>query len=39
MTAPRRCSPEIPQVMQAAGVTAEPEIRFWRHLDTNDSVG
>ena len=32
-------SPEIPEMMKAAGVTTEPEIRFWRHLDTNDSVG
>jgi heme-degrading monooxygenase HmoA len=32
-------SPEIPEMMQAAGVTTEPEISFWRHLDTGDSVG
>jgi heme-degrading monooxygenase HmoA len=32
-------SPEIAEVMKAAGVTSEPEISFWRHLATSDSVG
>lgn len=32
-------SPEIPGIMQRAGVTAEPEIKFWRKLDTGDDVG
>jgi heme-degrading monooxygenase HmoA len=32
-------SSEIPEMMAAAGITTEPEIRFWRHLDTGDSVG
>ena len=30
---------EIGPLMQAAGVTAEPEVKFWRQLDTNDEVG
>ena len=30
---------EIAQIMQAAGVTTEPEITFWRVLDTKDEVG
>ena len=29
-------SPEIPQMMQEIGVTSEPEITFWRELDTID---
>jgi quinol monooxygenase YgiN len=32
-------TPEIAQIMQAAGVTSEPEVTFWRKLDTNDDVG
>ena len=32
-------SPEIKDVMDRAGVTAAPEITFWRHLDVNDDVG
>jgi heme-degrading monooxygenase HmoA len=32
-------SPEIMQMMDKAGVTAPPQIDFWRPLDTNDSVG
>jgi hypothetical protein len=32
-------SPEIGDVMQAAGVTSEPEIAFWRKLETNDDIG
>jgi len=29
-------SPEIPQLMQAAGVTGEPRITFWHPVDTPD---
>jgi heme-degrading monooxygenase HmoA len=32
-------SPEIPEVMDRAGVTSQPEIKFWRKLDTKDEVG
>jgi heme-degrading monooxygenase HmoA len=32
-------SPEIRGVMDRAGVTSEPEIVFWRKLDTHDDVG
>jgi heme-degrading monooxygenase HmoA len=32
-------SPEIRGVMERAGVTTEPEIKFWRKLDTKDEVG
>jgi heme-degrading monooxygenase HmoA len=32
-------SPEIGDVMKAAGVTSEPEITFWRKLETNDDIG
>ena len=32
-------SPEIRGVMERAGVTSQPEIVFWRKLDTNDDVG
>ena len=28
--------PEIGEIMAAAGVTAEPDIAFWRQLDTHD---
>jgi hypothetical protein len=31
--------PEIEPMMQAVGVTGEPEITFWRKLDTHDEVG
>ena len=31
--------PQIELMMQAAGVTGEPEITFWRKLDTRDDVG
>ena len=31
--------PEIEPMMQAAGVTGEPEITFWRKLDTHDEIG
>jgi hypothetical protein len=29
-------SPEIPQIMQEAGVTSEPRIAFWHPVDTPD---
>ena len=32
-------SPEIADVMERAGVTAEPQIRFYRELDTSDAMG
>ena len=32
-------SHEIGSVMEEAGVTSEPEIRFWRKLETNDDIG
>ena len=32
-------APEIQKVMGEAGVTSEPEITFWRHLDVGDDVG
>jgi hypothetical protein len=30
---------EIEPMMQAVGVTGEPEITFWRKLETHDEVG
>jgi hypothetical protein len=30
---------EIEALMGEAGVTSEPQIRFWRKLDTHDEVG
>ena len=30
---------EIEPMMQAVGVTAEPEVTFWRKLETHDDVG
>lgn len=32
-------TPEIAGVMERAGVTAQPEIRFYRRLDTSDAIG
>jgi hypothetical protein len=32
-------SPEIPEMMQRAGVTETPEVSFWEPLDTGDQVG
>jgi hypothetical protein len=32
-------APEIQAVTQAAGVTSEPEVTFWRKLETHDEVG
>jgi quinol monooxygenase YgiN len=31
-------SPEIQDVIAAAGATAEPEITFWTKLDTGDEI-
>ena len=31
--------PEIEPMMREVGVTGEPEITFWRKLDTHDEVG
>ena len=31
--------PEFQQIMGDAGVTAEPERRYWRKLDVGDEVG
>ena len=31
--------PEIGTIMEAAGITAEPEVVFWRKLDTDDEIG
>jgi hypothetical protein len=30
---------EIDSLMGQAGVTAEPEVSFWRKLETHDEVG
>jgi hypothetical protein len=30
---------EIEPMMAEAGVTSEPEVRFWRKLETHDDVG
>jgi hypothetical protein len=32
-------SPEIQPLMAQVGVTSEPEVTFWRALDTRDAVG
>ncbi len=32
-------TPQIAEIMREAGVTTEPEITFWRVLDTKDEVG
>ena len=29
----------IQPMMQAAGITAEPQVRFWRKLETHDEYG
>lgn len=31
--------PQIQPLMGAAGVTSDPEVTFWRKLDTHDDVG
>jgi quinol monooxygenase YgiN len=30
---------QIEPIMQAAGATSEPQITFWRKLETNDDIG
>ena len=30
---------EIQPIMESIGATSEPQIRFWRKLETNDEVG
>src|SRR5436190_10834719 len=30
---------EIQPIMEAVGATSEPQVRFWRKLETNDEVG
>ena len=30
---------QIGPLMQAAGVDSEPQVRFWRKLDTRDEIG
>ena len=32
-------TPEVADIMAHAGITEEPEIKFWRKLDTADSFG
>ncbi|MDX6309238.1 MAG: hypothetical protein QOI06_2284 [Nocardioidaceae bacterium] len=32
-------SPEIAGLMQEVGVTSQPEITFWRKLETHDDIG
>jgi hypothetical protein len=31
--------PQIEPIMEAAGVTSEPEVVFWRRLETQDDYG
>lgn len=31
-------TPEIPEIMAAAGVTAEPTIEFWERMDVDDAI-
>jgi heme-degrading monooxygenase HmoA len=31
--------PQIEQMMASAGVTTQPSIEFWRHLEVGDDVG
>ena len=31
--------PQIEPIMQAAGVTSEPEVNFWRRLEAHDEYG
>lgn len=37
MEANGNSSPEIPQMMAAAGVTTQPQISFWHPVDTPDA--
>ena len=34
-----KASPDIGPIMQRAGATSQPEITFYRKLETNDQVG
>jgi heme-degrading monooxygenase HmoA len=34
-----RSGPQIEQIMAAAGVTTQPAVEFWRHLEVGDDVG
>jgi len=34
-----QAQPDIRPVMEAAGVTSQPNVTFWRTLDTGDAVG
>ncbi len=31
-------TPQIPQFMESVGVTSQPEVKFWRKLETNDEI-
>ena len=31
-------TPEIPEIMAAAGVTTEPSIEFWQRMDVDDAL-
>ena len=35
----KQAEAEIGPVMQQAGITSEPEITFWRKLETGDEIG
>jgi quinol monooxygenase YgiN len=32
-------APQVQEIMGAAGATSEPEVTFWRKLETGDEVG
>ena len=34
-----QAQPDIRPVMEAAGLTSQPNVAFWRTLDTGDAVG
>lgn len=34
-----QAGPQIQPLMAASGVTSEPEVTFWRKLETHDDVG
>src|SRR5215211_2334775 len=34
-----QAQPDVGPVMEAAGVTSQPSVTFWRTLDTGDAVG
>lgn len=35
----KHAGPQIEQIMTAAGVTTEPTVEYWRHLEVGDDVG